>query len=132
MPANHHIDNKAKLIITTWEGVAIDSDFIEALKKYQKDIQSKPDYLGYNELVNFNKVLSIKLTVEGLKNIGQLASRTDQNRVNTKLALVASSDLAYGLARMYEAYRSFAQNTNKELRVFKEESEALEWLQSNT
>ena len=132
MPAKHHIDNKAKLIITTWEGEAIDIEFIEAIKKYQKDIHSNPDYLCYNEIVNFSKVKGIKLTTEGIINIGQIASRTDQNGVNRKLALIVSSNLAFGLARMYETYRNFAKNANKEIRVFKNENDAWEWIQMKT
>ena len=52
MPAHHHIDNKAKLIVTTWEGDAVDKDFIETLMKYQEDILSNPDYFDYNEVVD--------------------------------------------------------------------------------
>jgi len=128
MPANHHIDNNAQLIITTWEGEAHDIEFIDAIKKYQKDIQNHPDYINYNEVVDFTKVTGVKLTTEGIKNIGHIASTTDINEVNRKLAFIVSSNLAFGLARMYEAYRSFSKNANKEIRVFKTEKDAFEWV----
>jgi len=132
MPASHHIDNEAKLIVTTWEGEAIDSDFIEALKKYQKDIQNKPEYLGYNEIVNFKKVLRIRLTVRGLIKIGNIASSTDQYRAKTKLAFIVSSDLAFNFAKLYATYRNYGKKNKKQVRVFKTESEALEWIHNNT
>ncbi len=128
MPANHHIDNEAKLIITTWEGEARDIEFIEALRKYQSDIQNHPDYIYYNEVVDFTKVGAVKLTTEGIKNIGVIASTTDNNEINRKLAIIVSSSLAYGLARMYEAYRSFSKNAHKEIRIFKTEKDAFEWV----
>lgn len=129
MPANHHVDSKAQLIITTWEGEACDTEFIEAIKKYQKNIQNHPDYISYNEVVNLSKITRIKLTTEGIRLIGKIAVTTDQNEVNRKLALIVSSNLAYGLSRMYEAYRRFSKNAHKEIRVFKNEKDAFEWVQ---
>ena len=128
MPANHHIDNNAQLIITTWEGEAHDIEFIDAIKKYQKDIQNHPDYINYNEVVDLSNVTGMKLTTEGIKTIGQIASTTDHNEINRKLAIIVSSVVAFGIARMYEAYRSFSKKANKEIRVFKTEKDAFEWV----
>lgn len=132
MPANHYIDNKAELIVTTWEGEANDVDFIEAIKKYQKYIQNQPDYISYNEIVNLSGVTDIKLTTEGIITIGQIASNTDKSEVNRKLAIIVSSSLAYGLARMYVAYRGFIKKSQKEVRIFKNEKDTFDWLQNNT
>lgn len=128
MPANYHIDNKAKLIITTWEGEAHDNDFIMAIKKYQKDIQNHPDYIAYNEIVNLSNVSKIKITTEGIKTLSHIASSTDKDGSNRKLAIIVNSTLAFGLARMYEAYRSLSKRSQKEIRVFKNEMNALEWI----
>ncbi len=128
MPAKHVIDIKAMLLITTWEGEAIDNKFIEAIKKYQADIQSNSGYHGFNEVVDLTKVTKIKLTTKGIKNIGSIASSTDKTGVETKLAIIVSSNLAFGLARMYEALRSFSTNSTKIVKVFKNESDAFEWV----
>ncbi|MDH5387845.1 MAG: STAS/SEC14 domain-containing protein [Gammaproteobacteria bacterium] len=128
MPAIHTIDNEIRLLITIWEGVACDLDFIKAIKKYQNDIQNHPDYISYNEVVDFTKVTGVELSIEGIKNIGLIASTTDLNDVNRKLAIIVSSNLAYGLARMYEAYRSFEKKAHKEIRIFKNEKDAFEWV----
>jgi len=128
MPANHHIDNDNQLILTTWEGEASDTEFIEAIKKYQDNIQNDPDYINYNEIVDCRKITKLKLTTQGIKTIGTIASSTDTDKINKKLALIVSSNLAFGLARMYETYRSFSKNANKEIRVFKNESDALNWV----
>lgn len=128
MPANHFIDSKAQLLITTWEGEALDIDFIEAIKKYQKDIQNQPDYINYNEVVDFSNVTKIRLTTDGIKNIGAIASNTDKDEAGRKLAFIVSSSLAYGLARMYEAYRGFTKKSHKDIRIFKSEKDAFEWV----
>jgi len=132
MPAKHHINNASQLLITTWEGEAVDVDFIEAIKKYQKDIQSNSDYHHFNEIVDLTRITGIKLTTNGIKHISSIASSSDQNRANTKLALIVSSNLAFGLARMYEAYRSMSRNINKEIRVFKNEDDAFVWINEKT
>ncbi len=129
MPAKHYIDNKRQLIITSWEGTAHDAEFIKAIKKYQNDIQNKSEYINYNEIVNLSEVTSFKLSTEGIKNIGQIASSTDKSDGNRKLAIIVSSNLAYGLARMYEAYRSFSKKSKKEIRIFKKEKDAVAWIQ---
>ena len=128
MPATHHIDKINHLIVTTWDGEARDIDFIEAIKNYQNNIQNQPNYINYNEVVDLRKMTSVKLTTEGIKVIGAIASTTDTQDINKKLALIVSSNLAFGLARMYEAYRSFSKNANKEIRVFKNETGAFEWV----
>ena len=132
MPAKHFIDKEAKLIVTTWEGDAVDIEFIEAITKYQKDIQLNPEYIEYNEVANFCKITSIKLTPKGLKRIGRIASKTDQYKFNSKLALVVSSGAAFNLARIYASFRNIQNGTNKEIRIFKSEVEAMGWAQNKT
>ena len=129
MPANHHIDNKRQLIITTWEGEARDIEFVEAIKEYQKDIQNHPDYICFNEILNLSGVTGYKITTKGIKTISQIASNTDKTEINRKLAIIVGSNLAYGLARMYETYRSFSKKAQKEINIFKNEKDALEWIQ---
>jgi len=129
MPVKHDIDTKAKLLITTWEGVALDVDFIEAIKNYRDTIQSKKEYHNFNEVVDFTQVTKIKLTTNGIKNISNIASSSEREDVNNKLAFIVVSDLAYGLVRMYEAYRSFSKSSGKTIRVFKNKYDAFEWVQ---
>lgn len=128
MPANHRIDTEAHIIITSWEGDAIDSDFIEALKNYQDEIQSKPEYHDYNELVDMTKASRMRLSAKGLINIGKVASSTDQYRGKTKLAILVSSELAYNFSKLYATYRNFGKKRRKQIRAFKKKSDALEWL----
>ena len=132
MPAKHVIDTQEKLIVTTWSGVATDDDFIDGLKEYQKKILCDAEYYEFNELLDFRYITSIKLTPSGLRKIANIASLSDNKEVKTKLAFLVTSSLAYGLVRMYEVYRSFETRSTKTVRVFKIESEAYEWLRSDT
>jgi hypothetical protein len=129
MPAIHHIDTTARLLITTWEGAAIDKDMIEAIKHYQDTILNKIEYRNFNEILDLSKITDMKLTTDGLRQIGSIASITDPDRVNPKLAIIVSSNIAFGLARMYVTYRSFSSNANKVIRIFKDANEARQWAQ---
>ena len=46
MPVKHQINNSSRLIITRIEGVDDDLNLIDALKDYQRDIQSNVEYSG--------------------------------------------------------------------------------------
>ena len=132
MPASHYVDNKLKILVSTWEGDATDFECAKALKKYQEEFQNHPDYIKYNEIIDTRKVKKIKLTTKGIKYSSILASSTDQNEKNRKLAFIVNSNLAYGLVRVFITYRSFSDNASKEINVFKNEKKAIEWVKNNT
>jgi hypothetical protein len=134
MSIQHHIDNEAQLIIVTWEGDVNDFELIETITKYQKDIQSNPEYVNYNEVLDFSKVSSanFKPSTTGLKYIGEIASRTDQTGANKKLAIIVNSNKAFVKARIYIAYRSFTRNSNKEVRIFMNQDRAYKWAKNTT
>ncbi len=131
MPVRHTVDSTNKIIITVWTGDATDQEFVEAITKYQKDFKENPDYQNYNELADFSQVNGIQLTTEGIRLVGQIAAKHDANGKKTKAALVVTSALAYGFARMYEIYRNLMPNSNKQVKVFKSINEAYEWLGLN-
>ena len=132
MPAQHHIDKKNKLIITSWEGKAIDIDFIEAMKKYQENVQSDPDYIDYNEVLDFSKVTDIQVTINGIRNVGKIASATDKGESCRKLAIIAPSNKLFFFARLYKIFRSLPRKSNKDVNIFTKESDAIEWAKSET
>lgn len=132
MPATHHIDNESQLILTTWEGEATDSEFIEALKKYLDEIQSDPEYIYYNEIVNLTKATPMNLSIRGLLAIGRIAAQAEKRIPSKKMALIIDSDFAIGLANMYIFYRNMGDESRKKIAVFKQEGEAYKWIKNKT
>lgn len=132
MPASYKIDNKARLLIILWYGEATDFGLIEAIIKYQREIQCLPAYNDYNEVFNFSQVTDINLTTKGIKIIAEVASRTDPVDIIKKLALIVRTNKAFFLARTCTAYRSLPRKNNKEIRIFTKESEAFDWVKTNT
>lgn len=128
MPAIHQINTDSRIITTTWEGDATDAECMESYKRYQEDIFSKPDYCYYNEVVNFATATAFKLTTKGLMDLAKQAKTTDQPGINTKLAIIVNSGLAYSFANLYATYRKVIQGSSKEVQVFKNEEDALDWV----
>jgi len=128
MPALHRIDEHARLIVTTWSGEATDRELIDALRRYQQDIRSRPNYHGFNEIVDFSGASDYRLSTEGLRMLVKVAAEGDVQGLKTRLAIVVGSPFAYGLARVYEAYRTLVPSLHKEVHVFRNYGEAVEWM----
>ena len=127
MPAIHSIDHDAKLIATLWSGSTTDRELSEALSQYHRQIREF-DYVSYNQLLDFSGVESIHITVAGIRHLAHTAVGTDVAGRRTKLAIVVDRPVAFGLARMYATYRGLVPGQSKEVAVFRERGEALDWL----
>lgn len=68
----------------------------------------------------------LNLTEHELRQVAEFGKEKNLP-VGSRAAIVASTDLAYGLSRMYEA---FSYEERVEHGVFRTEAEALEWLNS--
>jgi len=130
MPAVHTIDHDQKVIITTWEGEPINQELSEAFKKYQSEIKEEPEYIQFNELVDFSGIRGIRLNSDGLRLLADIAAKSDTTQVKTKLAIIVKPGLTFGLARMYEIYRNLNPKKSKEIKVFHDSSPALAWLRN--
>lgn len=128
MPVSHEIDHINQRIVTQWLGHVTDHEMIQAYQEYLKNIKTLRQYIAFDEVVDFSQAGEFKLTVEGIKKLGELASSQDRQDITTRLAIIVHSKLAFGLARMYLTYRSFSPSAHKETRVFKQQQAALEWL----
>jgi hypothetical protein len=130
MPVQHKIDDDAKLITTIWSGDANDKELSDALADYQQNIKSLPLYASYNEILDFSGASNLSLSSEGIKKLAYMSSMNDQPGVKTRLAIVVNKPIAYGLARMYQIYRSLLPSGSKDVRVFKNYQDCLEWIGS--
>ena len=131
MPAIHEIDNENQIIVTTWSGDdPDDTSLLNAYIEYLKEIKTRPEYISYDELLDFSNINTAKLTASGLREVGRLAAVSDDSDISIRFAIVVNSTLSYGLARMYEMYRELNPLSNKKLRVFRDSVGALDWLKS--
>lgn len=127
MTVRHDIDDEGKVISTIFSEDAIDSELVDILNKYFSEIKSQPQYEQYDEIIDLREVKGFKLDARNIRDLAKISSTHDKEGVHTKLALLASSMLAFGFAKIYEVARKFSSKSSKEVRVFKTTEEALAW-----
>jgi hypothetical protein len=122
MPIKHSVDHRHRLVIARGVGILTGQDIFG----YQRSVWSNPDLVGYNELMDMTHVEHIAL--ESIGRVEQLASVSasmDTPTVLAKFAIVAPDDIAFGLGRMYQTYRSLDERSTKEVGVFRTWKDAL-------
>lgn len=125
MPIVYTIVHERRLVVARGRGEFTDADVFG----YQQEVWSRADVAGYHELVDMTEVVAIALpSTERMRELAALSAGMDPPHDSAKMAIVAPQDFAFGLGRMYEAYRGFEPASKKEVGVFRTLREALEFL----
>jgi hypothetical protein len=125
MPLEYRIDQARRVVFATATGLLSDQD----LFTYQREVWSRGELAGYDEVVDFGAVEDLVLSSgDRLRALADLASTMDVPGASSRLAIVAPQDFAYGLARMFETYRTMNQHGSKVVSVFRSMQAALDWL----
>ena len=118
MKAIFDIHEKDGALFISIEGDPTVSEIKQAIDR----TRDNSGYRHMSRLWDFRNA-SFDFSAEELEEIASHASTTDS--APSRVAMLVSKDLSYGVSRMYEAYR---KNPVTDVKVFREESEALEWL----
>jgi hypothetical protein len=125
MPIEYRIDHERRLVIAEGSGTMTDEDVFG----YQRNVWSRPEIAGYDELIDMRRVEQIALpSNERMQELAGLSAGMDPRSSSSRFAIVAPTDLAYGLGRMYEAYRGLDNRSTKQVKVFRSMDEALAFL----
>jgi hypothetical protein len=129
VPITYKIDHERKTVFARGLGVLTDEDVFG----YQREVWSREDTRGYNELMDMRDVEQIALpSMDRVRDLANLSAEMDPGENVSKFAIVAGSDLAFGLGRMYEAYRGMNPKSSKEVKVFRSPEDALRWLEEES
>jgi len=119
MPAHYKIDKERRLVMTTVFGVATMADGLTHQEKLRKDPDFDP---SFSQLMDYTHVVRFEITAEDVRTLAQQPIFSPHSR----RAMLVSGDLAFGLARMFEALReSFGEQG---IRVFRNLDDALDWV----
>jgi hypothetical protein len=118
VPVSYRIDRERRIVFTEASGVLTDSDVLGFEQKLQDDPEFEPDF---RQLADCRAIDEVGVTREGVE---EASSRSPFSR-GSRRALVVGSDVAFGMARMFENLR---HETRDEIRVFREAEEARRWL----
>lgn len=127
MPIEYSIDPSRRLVAARGLGVLTSEDVFG----YQREVWSRPDVVGYDELMDMAEVTRVDVPDppgDGFRALAGESAASDAPAKPTKFAIVAAENFAFGLARMYQAYRELEPRSTKEVKVFRTMSEALAFL----
>jgi hypothetical protein len=125
MPIDYLIDHEQRVVLARGRGVLTDEDVFG----YQHEVWSRPEVAGYDELVDMSEVEQIALPSVGrVRTLARLSASMDPSSHESKLAIVAPEDLAFGLGRVYEAYREGNDQSSKRVGVFRSRADAWTFL----
>lgn len=123
MRISYEIDAERRLVVTTVQGEVTAED----LRLHAEAMASDPQRRGtLDEIVDLTGATESSIATRAIRDFAQLMREKDRNTPGTKLALVAPANAAFGLARMFEAYR---QHPSFEIQVFRDGASALRWLE---
>jgi hypothetical protein len=125
VPIEYRIEHSRRLVLARATGNLSDADVFG----YQREVWSRPDVAGYDELVDMREVGEVgNPSADRLRDLAAVSATVDPTESPCKLAIVAPQDIAFGLGRMYKAYRGLDRRSTKEVGVFRTLPEALAFL----
>lgn len=119
MPADYFIDVDRHIVFSKGYGVFTYEEALGYMVRLASDPQFRPDF---NQIVDCRDVSKAELTGEQVRD---LAMRSGFNQTSRR-AFVVSSDLQFGLSRMFGTYREVMHAGGIE--IFQSMDEALKWL----
>jgi hypothetical protein len=119
------IDAERRLVLTRGHGTFTSEDVFG----YQRDVWSRPEVAGFDELADMSGVEHITLpSPHRIQELAQASAGMDPPASASRFAIVAPTELAFGLGRMYETYRALEDRSTKQVAVFRTMEQALEFL----
>ena len=119
MPSEYVIDESIGLVFSKGLGVFTHHDFIMHMTMLGQDARFKPEF---NQIVDCRSISEMELNAEQIKD---LVGRTIFSPLSRR-AFLGSSDLQYGMSRMFAAYQEI--NGKQNIIVSRDMGEALAWL----
>lgn len=122
MPLRYTIDKEEGLILTVAEGTLTDADIIDLKSRLLGDQDYRP---GMKELSDVQAVDEFQVTPAGISAFVGMDEANETTVRQHKLAIVASRDVIFGMAKMYQ-FQTEGYKPN--VGVFRTMEEAREWL----
>ena len=119
MPLDYSIDTQRGLVLSKATGLFGVAEAMDHIKRLFADPDFRPTH---NQLIDFRQITALDLSTDQIR---ELASASIFGP-DSKRAFVVSTDLQFGLGRVFSAYRHIEGEEG--IRVFREMKDALQWL----
>jgi hypothetical protein len=118
MPSAYVIDSSRRLVLSRSWGVVTGEDVLTLIQATVTDPHFHPDF---SQLVDMRAVTEVEVTTDFVR----LFVAKSNFGAGSRRALVAGSDVVYGMARIYG---TLLDGRPGEFRIFRDLQPALEWL----
>jgi hypothetical protein len=117
------VDPATHIRTAVYTGVVDDAELLQAYGA----LLTQPDYdATVDDLIDLRGVERLEVSRDALSRLISMYKPVDSLGVPTRLALVAASDVTFGMSRMYEMLRG--DDVPEEIRVFRSHDDAVAWL----
>lgn len=127
MAVTYRIDRDQSVLIATISGTLTEREIFA----YQDEVLAHPELSRFDELIDMTAIRAVESPAPIAGRVQELAGAAasrDDVRGQTRLAIAAPGDLAFGLGRMYATYRSMQPGSTRVVQVFRSMDEAIAWL----
>ncbi|MBU0768680.1 MAG: hypothetical protein KJ687_06290 [Proteobacteria bacterium] len=127
MTITSQIDQSGQLTTHIATGEISSTDIIRVIESFYKENPTKNIIWNFRD-ADTDALLS--LSYNELKDIVRFTKQHEALRRSGKTALVVSTDLAFGLGRMYDTLAEI-ENLSHSVKVFRSMDEAIKWLEGD-
>ena len=118
MPASYEIDTEQRLVLSRISGAATQEEILDHGRRLRADPCFQP---AFRQLLDMTELKEIRISSERVRQ----AAHEQFFSPGVRRALVAHSDAAFGMARMYALA---SENEGQTIEVFREFGAARAWL----
>ena len=122
MPMTYELDLEAGLVRMRGQGDVTDQDMVDCVARLRAD----PDLRPHMNTLSDMRGIRVAFTSDGIARMIEVMEATRDRRDRAKAAIVADSDVAYGMARMFEM--SADGRVEPSFHIFRTMESALDWL----
>ena len=119
MPIKFRVDRENRLLEAVLTGNVSSMEMLSYLRKIRAELDSD----HFDQLVTFKDIKDF-MTGQQIGNIAIYENRLFRH-LDNRIALVAKSDVEFGLSRQYQLYRD---HPSDKLKVFRNLKDATDWL----
>lgn len=123
MPMTYRIDQDSQLVRIKGQGLVTDDQMVACIAALREDPGLRPDMNTLSDMRN----IDVGFTSNGVMEMLRVMEQSSDRRSTAKAAIVATSDVAFGMARMFQTH-SAIQDQDPKFRIFRDMDEACEWL----
>ena len=123
MPMTYRIDQDSQVVRILGQGLITDDDMVACIAALRED----PDLQPHMNILSDMRDIDVGFTSRGVVEMVAVMELSSDRRSAAKAAIVTNSDVAFGMARMFQA-QSAIKEQDPQFRIFRGMSEACEWL----